>query len=361
MSDVPFPPMKRPLVAILRGVKPEETADIVDVLIESGMTAIEIPLNSPDPFRSIEIAVKKASAGILVGAGTVLTLEAVDRLHDVGGRLHGDAECRRRHHCPRPRPRHGHDARRVYADGGAARRQGGRFQPEILSGQRARRRGDHRHSRRSSRRPDDRCRGRRLRQEFCGLHQGRHCCVRPRQQPLQARHDGGGSGRARQGDDRRLRSGDPTRERQFPRRLPRRRCWSPPSPHANENSMLVYIQVLRLLAAVAVVAFHAWGVAPDGFKVPESAISFVLSHGGHGVDLFFVISGFIIFYATHRATLTPARISAPPRRAHRAAIFPRDLCRHRSGRHASRHVRHRGMVHAPPHPQIAGVHRIHRW
>src|SRR5262245_51504300 len=87
MSVLPFPPMKRPLVAILRGVKPEETAGIVDVLIESGMTAIEIPLNSPDPFRSIEIAVKKAPAGILVGAGTVLTVEAVDRLHDAGGRL----------------------------------------------------------------------------------------------------------------------------------------------------------------------------------------------------------------------------------------------------------------------------------
>lgn len=68
--------------------------------------------------------------------------------------------------------------------------------------------------------------------------------------------------------------------------------------------MLVYVQVLRFLAAFAVVAFHAWGVAPEGYKVPDSTIAFVLSHGGHGVDLFFVISGFIIFYATQRSTLT---------------------------------------------------------
>ncbi len=87
MNVVPFPPMKRPLVAILRGVRPEETADIVSTLIDSGMTAIEIPLNSPDPFRSIEIAVRMSPAGILVGAGTVLRPEAVDRLHDIGGRL----------------------------------------------------------------------------------------------------------------------------------------------------------------------------------------------------------------------------------------------------------------------------------
>jgi 2-dehydro-3-deoxyphosphogalactonate aldolase len=79
--------MKRPLVAILRGVKPEEADGIVGSLIESGMTAIEIPLNSPDPFRSIEIAVKKAPAGVLIGAGTVLTTEDVERLHGAGGRL----------------------------------------------------------------------------------------------------------------------------------------------------------------------------------------------------------------------------------------------------------------------------------
>src|SRR5689334_8525253 len=85
--SVPFPSMKRPLVAILRGVKREETEAIVGVLIEAGMTAIEIPLNSPDPFRSIATAAKLAPAGVLIGAGTVLTSEAVDRLHDAGGRL----------------------------------------------------------------------------------------------------------------------------------------------------------------------------------------------------------------------------------------------------------------------------------
>ena len=85
--SVPFTPMKRPLVAILRGVKPEETEAIVGVLIGAGMTAIEVPLNSPDPFRSIAMAVKQAPAGVLIGAGTVLTAADVDRLNDVGGRL----------------------------------------------------------------------------------------------------------------------------------------------------------------------------------------------------------------------------------------------------------------------------------
>src|ERR1700710_1059505 len=70
--------------------------------------------------------------------------------------------------------------------------------------------------------------------------------------------------------------------------------------------MLVYIQILRFLAALAVVAFHALGAPPKGFEVPESALTFALSYGGRGVDLFFVISGFVIFYATHASKLTPA-------------------------------------------------------
>ncbi|WP_349957579.1 2-dehydro-3-deoxy-6-phosphogalactonate aldolase [Rhizobium sp. ZPR3] len=86
-TRIPFPPMKRPLIAILRGIKPEETADIVGALIETGFTAIEIPLNSPEPFRSIEIAAKMAPTDCLIGAGTVLTVEDVDRLDGAGGKL----------------------------------------------------------------------------------------------------------------------------------------------------------------------------------------------------------------------------------------------------------------------------------
>ncbi|AYG65340.1 MULTISPECIES: 2-dehydro-3-deoxy-6-phosphogalactonate aldolase [unclassified Rhizobium] len=86
-TRIPFPPMKRPLIAILRGIKPEETADIVGALIETGFSAIEIPLNSPEPFRSIEIAAKMAPADCLIGAGTVLTVEDVDRLDGAGGKL----------------------------------------------------------------------------------------------------------------------------------------------------------------------------------------------------------------------------------------------------------------------------------
>jgi 2-dehydro-3-deoxyphosphogalactonate aldolase len=87
MSRIPFPPMKYPLVAILRGLKPEETKATVEALLEAGLRAIEIPLNSPEPFKSIEIAAKMSPADALIGAGTVLTVEDVDRLEQAGGRL----------------------------------------------------------------------------------------------------------------------------------------------------------------------------------------------------------------------------------------------------------------------------------
>lgn len=84
---IPFPPMKYPLVAILRGIRPEETEAVVTALLESGLRAIEIPLNSPDAFRSIEMAVKLAPEDALIGAGTVLTVEDVAKLDAVGGKL----------------------------------------------------------------------------------------------------------------------------------------------------------------------------------------------------------------------------------------------------------------------------------
>jgi 2-dehydro-3-deoxyphosphogalactonate aldolase len=84
---IPFPAMKYPLIAILRGLKPEETEGVVGALIETGFRAIEIPLNSPDPFRSIEIAAKMAPADCLIGAGTVLNTEDVDALDAAGGKL----------------------------------------------------------------------------------------------------------------------------------------------------------------------------------------------------------------------------------------------------------------------------------
>ncbi|MCO7727100.1 2-dehydro-3-deoxy-6-phosphogalactonate aldolase [Brucella intermedia] len=88
MSDrIAWPKLRYPLVAILRGIRPEETEAIVGALIETGFEAIEIPLNSPEPFVSIAKAVKLAPANVLIGAGTVLSVEDVDRLNDVGGRL----------------------------------------------------------------------------------------------------------------------------------------------------------------------------------------------------------------------------------------------------------------------------------
>jgi 2-dehydro-3-deoxyphosphogalactonate aldolase len=87
MSTVAWPHLKRGLVAILRGVKPDEIGSIADALIDAGFEAIEIPLNSPEPFHSIEILAKRAPAGVLTGAGTVLIPADVQRLHDVGGNL----------------------------------------------------------------------------------------------------------------------------------------------------------------------------------------------------------------------------------------------------------------------------------
>lgn len=76
-----------PLVAILRGLRPDSAETVGLALVEAGFRIIEVPLNSPDPFRSIEILVKTMPADVLVGAGTVLDPEQVNGVHDVGGKL----------------------------------------------------------------------------------------------------------------------------------------------------------------------------------------------------------------------------------------------------------------------------------
>ena len=75
-----------PLIAILRGLEPHEAHGIGEVLVASGWKLIEVPLNSPDPLRSIA-ALAKAFPGALVGAGTVLQPEQVRQVHDAGGQL----------------------------------------------------------------------------------------------------------------------------------------------------------------------------------------------------------------------------------------------------------------------------------
>ncbi len=76
-----------PIVAILRGVKPDEIDAIGDALVEAGVTIIEVPLNSPQPFESIERLAARHGAHALVGAGTVLEAADVVRVKDAGGRL----------------------------------------------------------------------------------------------------------------------------------------------------------------------------------------------------------------------------------------------------------------------------------
>ena len=74
----------RPLIAILRGISPDKTIEIVDNLINSGIKIIEIPLNSPKPFLSIEKMCEKFKYKALLGAGTVTNINQVNDLHKIG-------------------------------------------------------------------------------------------------------------------------------------------------------------------------------------------------------------------------------------------------------------------------------------
>ncbi len=76
-----------PLVAVLRGITPEEIPSIGDALVDAGFRVLEVPLNSPRPYESIALLGKRYGERCLLGAGTVLDPADVPRVRDAGGRI----------------------------------------------------------------------------------------------------------------------------------------------------------------------------------------------------------------------------------------------------------------------------------
>lgn len=76
-----------PLIAIIRGVTPQDVEATGAAIAEAGITIIEVPLNSPDPLRSIELLARRFGERVLVGAGTVLNIDQVRQVKDAGGRI----------------------------------------------------------------------------------------------------------------------------------------------------------------------------------------------------------------------------------------------------------------------------------
>lgn len=76
-----------PLIAIIRGVTPDEAEAIGRALYDGGVRIIEVPLNSPDPLSSIRKIADALGDDALVGAGTVVELDDVARVRDAGGRI----------------------------------------------------------------------------------------------------------------------------------------------------------------------------------------------------------------------------------------------------------------------------------
>lgn len=84
------------LIAILRGLQPQEAAAVGEVLYSAGFRVIEVPLNSPSPYESIRILRDALPADCLIGAGTVLSPEQVEQVKAAGGQVivmpHSDAK-----------------------------------------------------------------------------------------------------------------------------------------------------------------------------------------------------------------------------------------------------------------------------
>jgi len=79
--------MSRNLIAILRGIKPDEAVGVTQVLIDAGIDRIEVPLNSPEPLKSIRAMADAFGEKALIGAGTVLSVDDVKGVADAGGKL----------------------------------------------------------------------------------------------------------------------------------------------------------------------------------------------------------------------------------------------------------------------------------
>lgn len=76
-----------PLVAVLRGIEPDEVPAVADALVNAGFRLLEVPLNSPRPFDSIAKLVKCCPKSVVVGAGTVLLAKDAERLAASGAKL----------------------------------------------------------------------------------------------------------------------------------------------------------------------------------------------------------------------------------------------------------------------------------
>jgi len=75
------------VIAIIRGVRPEEALAVADALYAAGVRVVEVPLNSPNPFESIRLLARDYHGRLFCGGGTILSVADVERVAAAGGRL----------------------------------------------------------------------------------------------------------------------------------------------------------------------------------------------------------------------------------------------------------------------------------